>query len=86
MCSSDLAGFVGGNAALALCVPYVFMGFAVAHALAARVGPRRLVLWGLYVAVLLLGWPIVVMAALGFVEDWIGVRRRYAGPRSEDKT
>lgn len=79
------AGFVGGNAALGLCVPYVFLGFAVAHTLAAQLGFRRLVLWGLYVSVFVLGWPLLLMAGLGFVEDWIGVRRRVAGPRPEDE-
>jgi hypothetical protein len=79
-------GFVGGNAALALCMPYVFLGFATAHTLAARLGPRRAVLWGLYVAVVLLGWPVLLVAILGFVEDWIGVRRRYAVIRPEDRT
>lgn len=79
-------GFVAGNAALALCMPYVFLGFAAAHVLAARLGPRRVVLWVLYVAVFLLGWPVLFVAALGFVEDWIGVRRRFAGPPPEDMT
>jgi hypothetical protein len=81
------AGFIG-NTALTLCVPYAFLGFAVAHTLAARLGARRLVLWGVYLVVFLLGWPVLVMAALGFVEDWIGVRRRVVGSRldPEDKT
>jgi hypothetical protein len=82
------AGFIGGNAALALCVPYAFLGFAVAHTLAARLGSRRLVLWGLYLVVFLLGWPVLAVTVLGFVEDWIGVRRRVAGkvPDPEDRT
>jgi hypothetical protein len=82
------AGFIGGNAALALCVPYAFLGFAVAHTLAARFGSRRLVLWGLYLVVFLLGWPVLAVTALGFVEDWIGLRRRVAGkrPDPEDRT
>jgi hypothetical protein len=82
------AGFIGGNAALALCVPYAFLGFAVAHTLAARLAARRLVLWGLYLVVVLLGWPVLAVTALGFVEDWIGVRRRVAGkaPDPEDRT
>jgi hypothetical protein len=81
-------GFIGGNAALALCVPYAFLGFAVVHTLAARLGSRRLVLWGLYLVVFLLGWPVLAITALGFVEDWIGVRRRVVGqrPDPEDRT
>lgn len=81
-------GFVGGNAALALCVPYVFLGFATAHALSAKLAWRRPLLWGLYLATFVLGWPVLLMAALGFVEDWTGLRRRVAGerPGPEDKT
>lgn len=80
-------GFVGGNAALALCVPYVFLGFAVAHVLSAGLTWRRPLLWGLYVVTFVLGWPVLFVAALGFVEDWIGLRRRFAGeqPGPEDK-
>jgi hypothetical protein len=78
-------GFVGGNAALGLCMPYVLLGFAVAHTLAARLGSRRVVLWGLYLLVFMLGWPLLLMAGLGFVEDWIGVRRQFAGHRPEDE-
>jgi hypothetical protein len=78
-------GFVGGNTALGLCVPYVLLGFAVAHTLAAGLGSRRIVLWGLYLLVFMLGWPLLLMAGLGFVEDWIGVRRRFAGHRPEDE-
>ncbi|MGE5538939.1 MAG: hypothetical protein ACM30I_09990 [Gemmatimonas sp.] len=76
-------GFVGGNAALALCVPYVLLGFAVAHAFAARLKSPRLMLWGVYLVVVLLGWPVLLMAAVGFAEDWIGLRRHFAGPRPE---
>jgi hypothetical protein len=81
-------GFVGGNAALTLCVPYGFLGFATAHVLSAKLAWRKLLLWGLYLATFLLGWPVLFVAALGFVEDWIGLRRRFAGERSgpEDET
>jgi hypothetical protein len=76
-------GFVGGNAALALCVPYALLGFAVAHTFAAGAKYPWLVLWGVYLVVVLFGWPVFVMAAVGFAEDWIGLRRHVAGPRPE---
>jgi hypothetical protein len=76
-------GFVGGNAALALCVPYALLGFAVAHTFAAGARYPWLVLGGVYLVVVLLGWPLLVMAAVGFAEDWIGLRRHVAGPRPE---
>ncbi|HTI87930.1 MAG TPA: DUF2232 domain-containing protein [Alphaproteobacteria bacterium] len=78
-----IAGFIGGNAALALCVPYALLGFAVAHTFAAGAKYPWLVLWGVYLVVLLFGWPLFFMAAVGFAEDWIGLRRHIAGPRPE---
>jgi hypothetical protein len=76
-------GFVGGNVALALCVPYALLGFAVAHTFAAGAKYPWLVLWGVYLVVLLFGWPLFLMAAVGFAEDWIGLRRHIAASRPE---
>jgi hypothetical protein len=79
-------GFVGGNAALSLCVPYVLLGFAVAHTFAHGAKYPWLVLWGVYLVVLLFGWPLFLMAAVGFAEDWIGLRRHIAArPEPEDE-
>ncbi len=34
-----------------------------------------------YLVLVLFGWPaFLVVAALGFIEQWTGLRRRFAGP------
>jgi len=72
------AGVIGRNLALILAVPLFFGGLAVVHALAKRVKARVPILVGIYVALFLLGWPIVVIVALGMIEQWVGLRGRLA--------
>jgi Predicted membrane protein (DUF2232) len=70
-------GFLGRSLLIVLAVPYVFLGLAVVHAFAHRVTHRRLALTLFYGAIMLLGWPIVAVLLLGFVEDWAHVRQRF---------
>jgi len=74
-------GFVGTNLCLILATPYFFSGLAVIHALAARNGARLGVLVLLYVTlglvILVLSWiAVLAMAALGLVDQIVGLRRR----------
>jgi hypothetical protein len=71
------AGFLGRVLLIVLVVPYVFLGLAVIHALAQRWPHRRLTLLVCYGGMMLLGWPILAVLLLGFVEDWAHVRRRF---------
>jgi hypothetical protein len=70
-------GFLGRALLIVLTVPYVFLGLAVVHAFARRVAHRRLALGLFYGAIMLLGWPILAVLLLGFVEDWAHVRQRF---------
>ena len=70
-------GFLGRSLLIVLAVPYVFLGLAVIHALARRLNHRRLALGVFYGAMMLLGWPILAVLLLGFIEDWAHVRQRY---------
>ena len=70
-------GFLGRSLLIVLAVPYVFLGLAVVHAFARRVTHRRLALTLFYGAIMLLGWPIVMVLLLGLVEDWAHVRQRF---------
>ena len=70
-------GFLGRALLIVLVVPYVFLGLAVVHALARRWPHRRLALAVFYGTVMLLGWPVLAVLLLGFVEDWAHVRQRY---------
>ncbi len=73
----DGAGFLGRALLIVLAVPYVFLGLAVIHALALRWSHRRLALAVCYGGMMLLGWPVLAVLLLGFIEDWAHVRQRF---------
>ena len=73
-------GMLAQNAAVILTVPFLFLGLSVLHALAGRASARLLLLFLLYVILVLFGWPALIVAAVGFLEQWIGLRRRFGGP------
>ena len=81
--------YIGRNLVIILTVPYIFLGLAVLHALA-----RRLSFPGTFLAVFYIvlvyfvlnnsGWVFVLLAATGMIEDWAGLRVRFAG-RSQNR-
>jgi hypothetical protein len=73
----DGLGFLGRSLLIVLVVPYMFLGLAVIHAFARRWSHRRLALTVFYGGVMLLGWPLLAILLLGFVEDWAHVRQRF---------
>ena len=73
----DGLGFLGRSLLIVLVVPYMFLGLAVIHAFARRWSHRRLALTIFYGGVMLLGWPLLAVLLLGFVEDWAHVRQRF---------
>ncbi len=82
---SGWLGFVGTNVALILWAPYFLLGLAVMHAVSAGWPSRTVVLVAAYVFVVLFGWPAVVVAAAGFLEQWMGLRERFGGPGQRDE-
>jgi hypothetical protein len=82
----DTAGFIARNMALALLVPYFLVGLAVVHVWARQWPARLAILAGFYLLVLVFGWlAIVAVAALGFMEQWLLLRRRFGGKSQEDE-
>jgi hypothetical protein len=75
--------FAGSNLSVILAVPFLFQGLGVVHALASRSTKRAWLLAAVYVAVLIFGWPIPLIVALGVIEQWVGLRRRYAATDQE---
>ena len=63
---------------IALCVPFCLAGLAVLHAAARRLRHPSTVLVGFYTLAGLFGWPFLVVAVLGLLESWLGLRRRLA--------
>lgn len=77
------AGYLARNLVLILAVPYFFLGLAVIHSLTRRLPSRGLLLTGFYVVLVIAFVAVsVAVAALGVIEQWGGVRRRFAGTGS----
>jgi hypothetical protein len=70
-------GYLGTNLLPILGLAFVFAGLAVVHAAVRRLKVRGPALMLFYI-VLMLGWPILLVGALGFIEQWAGLRQRFA--------
>ena len=77
----DRLDYLGANAAAIFALPFFLVGLAVAHAFARRSSRRVLVLAVFYIALILLGdIAMFAVSALGLAEQFIHLRRRWAGP------
>lgn len=77
--SGDLQ-YTGRNLAMVLAVPFFFVGLAVVHTLARRVAYKGLILAAFYLVLVLSGWAMVAVASIGVVDQWFGLRHRFAVP------
>lgn len=75
--SGEIA-FLGSNIAEILLVPLLFGGLAVIHALLAHHPARQFWLTVFYAVILGFGLTIAVIVILGVIEEWAGLRRRFA--------
>lgn len=69
-------GFIADNVFIVIAVPYFFLGLAVVHAYAAGHRQRTLILFGVYLLMVIIGWVVVLIMALGLFENWSGIRNR----------
>ena len=76
--------FIGGLAAMfaqiattALMMAYAFTGFAVLHTLTLAMKSRAIWLSCTYAIVVVFGWPVLAMIALGVADAVFGFRQRY---------
>ena len=72
-------GFIGWNLTLVFSVPYFFMGLTVIHTLSRPWPARTPALVIFYLFLLIFRWPVALVAALGLVEQWAGLRQRIGG-------
>lgn len=82
----NLVGMLAGVLAASLFMAYALMGFSVLHAVTRGMGGRALVLTGSYLAVIILGWPILAMSLLGLAESAFNIRARFAKPAAGPPT
>lgn len=73
-------GFVARNLAMVLLLPFLFLGLSVVHVLIRRLQAKVLLFVAFYAVMLLFTWPAVIVVALGLLEQWLNLRRRFSPP------
>ncbi len=79
----ESVGYAGKALTIIFAAPYFLQGLAVTHHLS-RVWGGRAALVAFYVVLSILGWSgFALVSGLGFIEQWAGLRRRFAarGPK-----
>jgi hypothetical protein len=82
--ASFLPGTIGLAAALpaaSLLIAYAVLGFAVVHGITRHLPSRGVVLFGIYAAVAVFGWPVLLMTLLGLIDTALDLRGRVAATR-----
>lgn len=77
-----LPGIVSDVFAAALTIAFAVLGFAVLHVLTRGTSGRPLVLAGVYAAVIIFGWPAIILALLGLADAAFNLRGRIASSGS----
>ena len=76
-------GYIGRNLVLVLAVPYFFLGLAVAHKVAGMTPFPGALLSLIYLVMIFSGWFALIIAALGVLEQWIGLSK-HIKPSAEE--
>lgn len=72
------AGIAATALSASLLVAFAMLGLATAHVLTRGLGARTFILWTLYGAIVVFGWPILLMSAVGLAEATFDLRQRAA--------
>ncbi len=71
--------YIGYNLSVILAVPFFFLGLGVFHALVRKAPSPGMLLTAFYMLLFVLSaWAALVVAGLGFIEQWACLRQRYA--------
>ncbi len=73
-----IAGTIAGILSASLSMAYGFLGFAVLHSITRRAKARPLLLGTSYAAVVVFGWPVLLVAMLGLADTVFNFRK--SGP------
>jgi hypothetical protein len=76
-----LISIIAGVATASLLLAYGLLGFAVLHAITRGLGTRGFLLAGVYAAVLVFGWPLLVLCLVGLIDQFFDLRGRVARKR-----
>ena len=76
-----MPGILAGVLAASFVMGYGVLGFAVLHSITQGIGSRSFLLAGVYVSVIIFGWPVLVLCLLGIIETVMNLRARAARKR-----
>jgi hypothetical protein len=76
----SIAGLAGGVLATCLLIAYAIAGLAVLHAVTRGNAFRGLILGAAWTLLIVLGWPIVLLALLGLADGLLNLRGRSGPP------
>jgi hypothetical protein len=79
--AGGLPALLAQIAATTLMMAYAFTGFAVLHTLTLALKSRAFLLSCTYAIVMMFGWPVLAMVALGVTDAVFGIRQRYLRTR-----
>ena len=69
--------YIGRNLVLILTLPFFFLGLAVIHTWASRLqSGSKIFLFFFYFALILSNWTALIVAGVGLIELWNGIRFR----------
>lgn len=78
-----IVGILATVVASALLLAFGVLGFAVLHAVSRTMQSRGFLLGGAYAAVLVFGWPLLLMCVIGLGDMFIDLRGRAAARRDD---
>lgn len=71
-----MIGILAGIVMASLLIAYGVLGFAVIHSVTRSLSARGFVLAGVYAAVMVFGWPVLVLCLVGLAEQIFNFRAR----------
>jgi hypothetical protein len=83
---SGLTGIIAGVLAASLLMAYGVLGCAVLHDVTRHMNSRGLLLGGIYAAVFVFGWPLLVLCLLGLIDNAFDLRGQIARMRGTPTT
>jgi hypothetical protein len=87
--ASFLPGMVGQFGVVltaTMLLAYALLGLAVMHAITRGMNARPFALGGLYAAVIIFGWPMLLLSMLGLADTALDLRARVAARKSSNRT
>ncbi|MEG3618918.1 DUF2232 domain-containing protein [Magnetovibrio sp. PR-2] len=73
-------GYVARNATIALTIPFFMLGLSVVHKLAGMTPLPGAILALTYLVMIFTGWLAFLIAGIGILEQWVGLRKRMDRP------